>query len=151
MYLNTTHSHSGLKRTIAIFGMLGLLLLLTTVFTFSAHAASRNTALTNSARANATSATVKSVYIWATDVNVRAFITAHDCNNYPSTSCPVVGQFSTEWVTPDCQTPGQLINYGGYSNNWWTYVSRGSIGGWVNNIFIQGGQKIAGVPDCLVS
>jgi len=50
-----------------------------------------------------------------------------------------------------CQTQGQYVNdpaVGG--NNWWTAVQEfaGSDIAWVNNLYIRGGEKIAGVPDC---
>ncbi|GGU48062.1 peptidase M23 [Streptomyces lavendofoliae] len=101
---------------------------------------------------NATmSAAATSVYIWATGVNVRYDGADADCVHYPSRgSCvKIVATVSRTTAEGICQHPGEVIADGGYRNGWWTLVklSDGTIG-WVNNIYIQGGEKIAGVPDC---
>ncbi|WP_336317873.1 peptidase M23 [Streptomyces lavendofoliae] len=97
------------------------------------------------------SAAATSVYIWATGVNVRYDGADADCVHYPSRgSCvKVVATVSRTTAEGICQHPGEVIADGGYRNGWWTLVklSDGTIG-WVNNIYIQGGEKIAGVPDC---
>ncbi|GAA4936021.1 peptidase M23 [Streptomyces coeruleoprunus] len=91
------------------------------------------------------------VYIWASDVNVRHDPADADCVFYPSrASCPtVVAKVSRLTVSAHCQRQGETIHDAGYSNKWWTLVETpaGKIG-WVNNIYIKGGEKIAGVPDC---
>ncbi|MFJ4468060.1 peptidase M23 [Streptomyces sp. NPDC089424] len=97
------------------------------------------------------SAALTSVYIWATNVNVRHDGADADCVFYPSrASCPtVVATVSRTTAKGHCQREGETIHDSGYSNRWWTLVelADGKIG-WVNNIYIQGGEKIAGVPDC---
>ncbi|MGI5479047.1 peptidase M23 [Streptomyces lavendofoliae] len=100
---------------------------------------------------NATGSAAASVYIWATGVNVRYDGADADCVHYPSRgSCvKIVATVSRTTAEGICQHPGEVIADGGYRNGWWTLVklSDGTIG-WVNNIYIQGGEKIAGVPDC---
>ncbi|MEV7341865.1 peptidase M23 [Streptomyces sp. NPDC093544] len=86
--------------------------------------------------------TLTDVYIWATDVNLRSQPTSE------SPRLAVRSQYSMDAV---CQKQGQFVNdpaVGG--NNWWTAVMEfsGSDVAWVNNLYIQGGEKIAGVPDC---
>ncbi|MFB8393868.1 peptidase M23 [Streptomyces yangpuensis] len=92
-----------------------------------------------------------SVYIWATHVNVRYDGADADCVHYPSRgSCvKIVATVSRTRAEGICQHPGEEIVDGGYRNRWWTLLKLpdGTIG-WVNNIYIQGGEKIAGVPDC---
>ncbi|MFG3659768.1 peptidase M23 [Streptomyces sp. NPDC047706] len=97
------------------------------------------------------SAALTSVYIWATNVNVRHDGADADCVFHPSrASCPtVVATVSRTTARGHCQRIGETVRDSGYSNRWWTLVelADGKIG-WVNNIYIQGGEKIAGVPDC---
>ncbi|MGW1541919.1 peptidase M23 [Streptomyces sp. NPDC002309] len=97
------------------------------------------------------SASLTSIYIWATNVNVRHDGQDADCVFYPSRgSCPtVVATVSRTAAKGHCQREGETIHDSGYSNRWWTLVelADGKVG-WVNNIYIQGGEKIAGVPDC---
>ncbi|MEU0672959.1 peptidase M23 [Streptomyces sp. NPDC006172] len=96
-------------------------------------------------------AALTSVYIWATDVNVRHDGADADCVFYPSRgTCPtVVATVSRTTARGHCQREGETVRDSGYSNRWWTLVelADGRVG-WVNNIYIQGGEKIAGVPDC---
>ncbi|MFH8694185.1 peptidase M23 [Streptomyces chartreusis] len=94
------------------------------------------------AAANNGDPTLTDVYIWATDVNLRS---------RPTTDSPRLAVRSTYWLDAVCQTQGQYVNdpaVGG--NNWWTAVQEfaGSDIAWVNNLYIRGGEKIAGVPDC---
>ncbi|MFF3848753.1 peptidase M23 [Streptomyces sp. NPDC002328] len=96
-------------------------------------------------------AALTSVYIWASNVNVRHDGADADCVFHPSrASCPtVVATVSRTTAQGHCQRQGETIHDSGYSNRWWTLVelADGRIG-WVNNIYIRGGEKIAGVPDC---
>ncbi|MFJ8942225.1 peptidase M23 [Streptomyces sp. NPDC102395] len=96
-------------------------------------------------------AALTSVYIWATGVNVRHDGADADCVFHPSRgTCPtVVATVSRTTAQAHCQREGETIHDSGYSNRWWTLVelADGKVG-WVNNIYIQGGEKIAGVPDC---
>ncbi|WP_399136474.1 peptidase M23 [Streptomyces sp. NBUA17] len=86
--------------------------------------------------------TLTDVYIWATDVNLR---------QQPTTDSNVLAVRSTYWLDAVCQKKGQYVNdpaVGG--NSWWTAVQEfsGSDIAWVNNLYLRGGEKIAGVPDC---
>ncbi|MFI9613451.1 peptidase M23 [Streptomyces sp. NPDC052023] len=107
-------------------------------------------AAADASRADASAART-SVYIWATNVNVRHDGADADCVFHPSrASCPtVVATVSRTTAKGHCQRVGETIHDSGYSNRWWTLVelADGKIG-WVSNIYIQGGEKIAGVPDC---
>lgn len=82
------------------------------------------------------------VYIWATDVSLR---------EQPTTDSNRLAVRSTYWLDAVCQTQGQTVNDPAVgSNNWWTAVQEfaGSDIAWVNNLYLQGGVKIEGVPDC---
>ncbi|MFI7389643.1 MULTISPECIES: peptidase M23 [Streptomyces] len=86
--------------------------------------------------------TLTDVYIWATDVRLR---------QEPTTDSNVLAVRSTYWLDAVCQKQGQYVNdpaVGG--NSWWTAVQEfsGSDIAWVNNLYLRGGEKIAGVPDC---
>ncbi|MEW1550649.1 hypothetical protein [Streptomyces tsukubensis] len=91
------------------------------------------------------------VYVWASQVNVRFDAAWPECMVYPSriTCAPIVDTVSRETVYAYCQWPGETIQDAGYSNRWWSYVrtSKGKDG-YINNIYLRGGEKIAGVPDC---
>ncbi|MFD5623454.1 peptidase M23 [Streptomyces yangpuensis] len=106
---------------------------------------------TTASPAASMSAAATSVYIWATRVNVRYDGADADCVHYPSRgSCvKIVATVSRTTAEGMCQHPGEEIVDSGYRNRWWTLLKLpdGTIG-WVNNIYIQGGEKIAGVPDC---
>ncbi|MGI5359048.1 peptidase M23 [Streptomyces sp. CA-252508] len=106
---------------------------------------------TTASSASTASAAATSVYIWATSVNVRYDGADADCVHYPSRgSCvKIVATVSRTTAEGMCQHPGEEIVDSGYRNRWWTLLKLpdGTIG-WVNNIYIQGGEKIAGVPDC---
>ncbi|WP_320780704.1 peptidase M23, partial [Streptomyces sp. CRN 30] len=82
------------------------------------------------------------VYIWATDVNLR---------DRPNTSSNVLAVRSRYWLDAVCQTQGEYVEdpaVGG--NSWWTAVQEfaGSDIAWVSNLYLRGGEKIDGVPDC---
>ncbi|MET7274715.1 peptidase M23 [Streptomyces flaveolus] len=82
------------------------------------------------------------VYVWATDVNLR---------QQPTTASNVLAVRSHYWLDAVCQQRGQYVYdpaVGG--NSWWTGVQEfaGSDIAWVNNLYLRGGEKIAGVPDC---
>ncbi|MFJ4686636.1 peptidase M23 [Streptomyces sp. NPDC088789] len=102
-----------------------------------------------SGRPAASAAARPSVYIWATDVNLRHDGADPNCVFHPSRTCPVVAKVSRTTVDAHCQRTGETVHDLGYSNRWWTQVelADGTIG-WVNNLYIRGGEKIAGVPDC---
>ncbi|PPS78427.1 peptidase M23 [Streptomyces sp. MH60] len=86
--------------------------------------------------------TLTDVYIWATDVRLR---------QQPTTDSSVLAVRSTYWLDAVCQKRGQYVTdpaVGG--NDWWTAVQEfsGSDIAWVSNLYLRGGEKIAGVPDC---
>jgi cell wall-associated NlpC family hydrolase len=87
----------------------------------------------------ALSAGAISVHVWADGVNIRAA---------PSTGAAVIGSVGISNLNAICQQQGSMVNAAGYSNNWWTKVNYGSTTGWITNIYLQGGQTIAGVPTC---
>lgn len=93
-----------------------------------------------------------SVYIWGTNVNARYSsplgIAQPSCHYYPSTNCSIEGHFTRQWVTAICQQQGASVTAEGITNNWWSLIYGFGTQVWVSNIYIQGGQKIAGVPDC---
>ncbi|MFV0137770.1 peptidase M23 [Streptomyces sp. HMX87] len=82
------------------------------------------------------------VCIRATDVNLR---------QHPTTKSNVLAVRSQYWLDAVCQKRGAYVNdpaVGG--NRWWTAVQEFSGSGiaWVDNLYLRGGEKIAGVPDC---
>ncbi|MET9579820.1 peptidase M23 [Streptomyces massasporeus] len=94
------------------------------------------------APANNGDPTLTDVYIWATDVNLR---------QQPTTDSPRLAVRSQWWGDALCQKQGQTVHDPAVgTNNWWTAVMEfsGSDIAWVNNLYIRGGEKIAGVPDC---
>ncbi|GAA1421877.1 hypothetical protein GCM10009601_22450 [Streptomyces thermospinosisporus] len=86
--------------------------------------------------------TLTDVYIWATDVNLR---------EHPTRNSNVLAVRSKYWLDAVCQTQGETVTDPAVgTNNWWTAVQEfsGSDIAWVNNLYLRGGQKIEGVPDC---
>ncbi|MFF3933320.1 peptidase M23 [Streptomyces hirsutus] len=82
------------------------------------------------------------VYVWATNVNLR---------EWPNTRSNILAVRSQYWLDAVCQTQGETVTDPAVgTNNWWTQVMElsGSDVAWVNNLYLRGGQKIAGVPDC---
>jgi hypothetical protein len=86
-----------------------------------------------------------SVRVYATNVRVHDF---NACPT-PSTQCPVVAHINPGTYQASCQKEGEKVSDLGYTNTWWTeLLTPDGKWGWVTNIYIKGGQKIAGVPDC---
>lgn len=84
--------------------------------------------------------TGKDVYVYGTNVNAR------EC---PHTGCKSIAQLSKQTVYAVCQTRGETVRAEGIENDWWSKVVVGaSKTAFVTNIYIRGGHKIAGVPDC---
>ncbi|MDQ1042732.1 peptidase M23 [Streptomyces sp. V4I2] len=86
--------------------------------------------------------TLTDVYIWATNVNLR---------EQPTSESNRLAVRSKYWLDAVCQTPGQTVTDPAVgTNNWWTAVQEfaGSDIAWVNNLYLRGGVKIEGVPDC---
>ncbi|NEC86153.1 peptidase M23 [Streptomyces sp. SID12501] len=82
------------------------------------------------------------IYIWATDVNLRS---------QPTSASPRLAVRSQYFMDAVCQKQGQFVNDPAVgANSWWTAVMEfgGSDVAWVSNLYIRGGEKIAGVPDC---
>ncbi|KAJ3039957.1 hypothetical protein HDV00_011623 [Rhizophlyctis rosea] len=91
-----------------------------------------------------------SVYVYGSNVNVRS--AAGSCATHPSTKCASLTQITKKTVTAKCQRTGDTVTVKGVgSNNWWTQVTANGKTGWVTNLYIRGGHKIAGVPDCTSS
>ncbi|KAJ3040652.1 hypothetical protein HDV00_010677 [Rhizophlyctis rosea] len=104
--------------------------------------------LAASAAIQAVSATT--VYVYGSHVNVRS--QAGSCATHPSTKCAALTQITKAKVTAKCQRTGDSVSVSGVgTNNWWTLVTANGKTGWVTNLYIQGGHKIAGVPDCTKS
>ncbi|MFJ8630708.1 peptidase M23 [Streptomyces sp. NPDC093568] len=113
-----------------------------TVGTLAATAEAAPTAGPAAAVADNGDPTLTDVYIWATDVNLRS---------RPTADSPRLTVRSQYWMDAVCQTQGQYVHdpaVGG--NSWWTAVQEfaGSDIAWVSNLYIRGGEKIAGVRDC---
>lgn len=88
--------------------------------------------------------TSKTVYVYATSVHLR---------EAPRTSATVLATVSHIHLTDWCQTNKNttpVADPSGGTNTWWSKVTltTGSDDAWVSNVFLQGGRKIAGVPDC---
>ncbi|WP_405564751.1 peptidase M23 [Streptomyces sp. NBC_01180] len=86
----------------------------------------------------------KTVYVYATSVHLR---------EAPRTSATVLATVSHIHLTDWCQTNKNttpVADPSGGTNTWWSKVTltTGSDDAWVSNVFLQGGRKIAGVPDC---
>ncbi|CAL9656667.1 hypothetical protein SUDANB176_06820 [Streptomyces sp. enrichment culture] len=86
--------------------------------------------------------TLTDVYVWATDVNLR---------EQPTRQSNVLAVRSRYWLDAVCQTRGERVTDPAVgTNDWWTAVQEfaGSDIAWVSNLYLRGGQKIEGVPDC---
>ncbi|MFF0743033.1 peptidase M23 [Streptomyces sp. NPDC004111] len=86
----------------------------------------------------------KRVYLYASNVNLREF---------PRTSAHVLATKSKIWLLDYCQTDRNTTpvkSPDGTMNRWWSKVTltSGSDFAWVSNVYLRGGKKIAGVPDC---
>jgi biotin carboxyl carrier protein len=81
----------------------------------------------------------KSFPTWGSGVNIRAQAT---------TNSSVVATLSgPTTVNVQCQKRGQMVHYGGYSNDAWSYLP--SYGGYISNIFIDVSDAwLPGVPTC---
>ncbi|KOT88542.1 hypothetical protein ADK86_32185 [Streptomyces sp. NRRL F-5755] len=75
-------------------------------------------------------------YVWASNVNVRYA---------PYLSERVLGKVGPGNVSAHCQNTGEQVTYGRYTNHWWTYITAHG-GGWINNVFIRGGNNNEPVP-----
>lgn len=86
------------------------------------------------AAANATT-----VYVWATDVNMRS------CNLF---SCPTYGsvKVSRMNVTAFCQQRGDVVRDGAYVNDWWLLVDAGGPKGWISAVYVRGGSNWGEIP-----
>ncbi|MCQ4082826.1 peptidase M23 [Streptomyces sp. RB6PN25] len=94
--------------------------------------------------AHVTHATPTTVYVYATDVHLR---------EWPNTQSVILATVSHIHLSDWCQTDKNttpVADPSGGTNPWWSKVTltTGSDDAWVSNVFLQGGRKIAGVPDC---
>ncbi|KAF4405122.1 MULTISPECIES: peptidase M23 [Streptomyces] len=108
----------------------------------SGAAPARAAAGTGPAAAGTERAAAKEVYVWASGVNVRV---------EPELNAPSPAKVGPETLIGFCQTQGDLVNDPAVgSNNWWTQVEKpgGSDTLWISNLYLEGGQKIEGIPDC---
>ncbi|MFJ8546158.1 peptidase M23 [Streptomyces sp. NPDC093586] len=129
--MEDTHMKRLLRRSVTV--------LAATAFTAGAVVATAGAAPTT---ASGGDPALTDVYIWATDVRLR---------QRPTTDSGVLAVRSRYWVDAVCQKQSQYVHdpaVGG--NSWWTAVQElsGSDIAWVNNLYLRGGEKIAGVPDC---
>jgi len=65
--------------------------------------------------------------------------------NCASQGCGYLGNLPAGGYDAQCQLQGSTVADEGYTNSWWSYISGH---GWISNIYIKGGYKIDGVPDC---
>ncbi|MEW2546814.1 peptidase M23 [Streptomyces sp. NPDC047002] len=81
------------------------------------------------------------VTVWASNVRLH---------NAPHVSAPSPAEFGPGTLIDICQTPGDLVTEPQGSSSWWSLVElpSGSDALYMSNVFIKGGEKIAGVPDC---
>lgn len=91
-----------------------------------------------------TAQTPTTVYVYATDVHLR---------EWPNTHSVILATVSHIHLSDWCQTDKNttpVADPNGGTNPWWSRVTltTGSDDAWVSNVFLQGGRKIAGVPDC---
>lgn len=92
------------------------------------------------------------VYVWATNVNLRYSQRTRACVEYPSVSnCETVfRRVSRQNIGVHCQKRGQPISAAGYYSEWWSYVSPIGNGPttWISNVYVRGKAHLDGVPDC---
>ncbi|KAB2340415.1 hypothetical protein [Actinomadura rudentiformis] len=93
------------------------------------------------------------VYVWASNVNVRTSLAGNRaCTDYPSArNCPdVVTKVSKQNIVVYCQKKGQPVSDSGYSSEWWSYMYAGyhRPTSWISNVYIRGKAHLDGVPDC---
>lgn len=81
------------------------------------------------------------VTVWAS--NVRLHTGPHVNDPSPTT-------FGPGELIASCQTRGDRVNDPAGTSEWWSFVSlpSGSDELWISNVFLKGGEKIDGVPDC---
>ncbi|WP_345655826.1 peptidase M23 [Streptomyces tremellae] len=81
------------------------------------------------------------VTVWASNVRLH---------NAPHVSAPSPAEFGPGTLIDICQTPGDPVTEPQGSSSWWSLVElpSGSDALYMSNVFIKGGEKIAGVPDC---
>ncbi|MGW6062896.1 peptidase M23 [Streptomyces sp. NPDC055189] len=84
----------------------------------------------------------KEVQVWAS--NVRLHVEPSVGSDSPTT-------FGPGKLIDFCQRKGDFVSEPGQgSSSWWSYVELpgGSDGLWISNVYLVGGEKIDGVPDC---
>lgn len=81
------------------------------------------------------------VTVWASGVRLHTG---------PHLTDPVVATFGPGELIDLCQTKGDRVTDPAGNSEWWSFVElpTGSDDVFISNVFIKGGEKIAGVPDC---
>ncbi|MCF3965063.1 peptidase M23 [Streptomyces fuscigenes] len=81
------------------------------------------------------------VTVWASNVRLH---------NAPHVAAPSPAEFGPGELIDICQTPGDTVTEPQGTSSWWSLVELpgGSDALYMSNVFIKGGEKIAGVPDC---
>lgn len=81
------------------------------------------------------------VTVWAS--NVRLHTGPHINDPSPTT-------FGPGELIARCQMKGDRVTDPAGTSEWWSFVSlpTGSDELWISNVFLKGGEKIDGVPDC---
>jgi hypothetical protein len=70
--------------------------------------------------------------------------------NVPMLNCPSGGTVNAQPqpYTAQCQQVGDAVSDLGYTNVFWSLLLLSDKKVWVSNVYIKGGEKIEGVPDC---
>ncbi|WP_461059282.1 peptidase M23 [Streptomyces pseudoechinosporeus] len=88
------------------------------------------------------SAQAKEVYVWATNVRLHV---------EPYVNSPSPAKVSQETLIGFCQKQGDTVTEPGQgTSSWWTLVEKpgGSDSLFISNVYLVGGEKIEGIPDC---
>ena len=84
----------------------------------------------------------KEVYVWATNVRLHV---------EPYVNSPSPTKVSQETLIGFCQKQGDTVTEPGQgTSSWWTLVEKpgGSDSLFISNVYLVGGEKIEGIPDC---
>lgn len=125
------------RRTVALTAVVGALTLTAPV------AATAGTAQEQTqAQAQAQAQAGKEVQVWASNVRLHV---------EPTVGSPSPTTFGPGTLIDFCQKQGDFVSEPGQgSSSWWSYVELpgGSDGLFISNVYLVGGEKIDGVPDC---
>jgi hypothetical protein len=132
---NAARAKGALRRTAAV--LAGAAAATATAVALSLTAPSAAAADTGPASAQA-----KDVYVWATNVRLHV---------EPYVNSPSPTTVSQETLVGLCQKQGDTVTEPGQgSSSWWTQVEKpgGSDSLFISNVYLVGGEKIEGIPDC---